>query len=304
MDSAIIRARRASAVSSAARCLRARRIESTPSFDKPIRAPPRILARSWRSRCASSPSWPGRAPRKRTSRPRPCRRRSRRASPARLAARMGAGQAHRTQAAHCLRAGAGRRRRRAARECRRRGERSRAVHDLRHQSAPIVEWRWKVSSMIEGADNRVAAQGGFAGAPDLRVRRRQVEAAAPRAGRLLHHGEALRAAAALRAAPVHLGCRHSRGHLIEHPHTRRVRMLVVASGAGGVGTLAVDLAQSAQRLPPRVPRGAGPAHRRRRADGHRQHRRLGGGVVRRHPVRAGGALDLERHESSREMDRD
>ena len=160
------------------------------------------------------------------------------------------------------------------------------------KSAPIVEWRWKVNSMIEGADNRVAAREDsparliFAFDGDksqLPLLERAVFFITEKlSGRQLPYA----LLQYIWAADIPVGT------LIEHPHTRRVRMLVVASGAAGVGSLAVVFAQSAQRLPQRVPRGAGPAHRRRRADGHRQHRRLDRGVVRRHPVRGGGALIL------------
>ena len=57
------------------------------------------------------------------------------------------------------------------------------VFDIR--SAPVVEWRWKVSTLIDAADNREAATEDCPGAAPVRVRREQVAAAARREGDLL-----------------------------------------------------------------------------------------------------------------------
>jgi hypothetical protein len=51
------------------------------------------------------------------------------------------------------------------------------------------------------------------------------------------------------------------GTVLENPYTRRVRMLVVASGADGVGRWQSLVAQPARRFPPRVPGRAGAPHR-------------------------------------------
>jgi hypothetical protein len=107
------------------------------------------------------------------------------------------------------------------------------IFDIR--SAPIVAWRWKVSALIEGADNRVAAKEDspvrllFAFDGD-RSRLPFVERA------VFYLTEKLSG----RALPYALlqyvwAGRIPVGTVIEHPYTRRVRMLVVASGPGGVG---------------------------------------------------------------------
>jgi Protein of unknown function (DUF3047) len=103
------------------------------------------------------------------------------------------------------------------------------------RSAPIVEWRWKVSSLIEGADNRIGAKEDsparllFAFDGDksrLSLVERSVFFLTEKlSGRELPY--ALLQYVWSGELPV--------GTVIEHPHTRRVRMLVVASGAGGVG---------------------------------------------------------------------
>jgi hypothetical protein len=103
------------------------------------------------------------------------------------------------------------------------------------KSAPIVEWRWKVSSMIQGADNRVGAREDsparliFAFDGDksqLPLLERAVFFITEKlSGRQLPYA----LLQYIWAADIPVGT------LIEHPHTRRVRMLVVASGAAGVG---------------------------------------------------------------------
>ncbi len=103
------------------------------------------------------------------------------------------------------------------------------------KSAPIVEWRWKVSSMIEGADNRIGAREDsparllFAFDGDksrLPIVERTVFFLTEKlSGRQLPY--ALLEYVWAAEIPV--------GTVIEHPYTRRVRMLVVASGAAGVG---------------------------------------------------------------------
>ena len=108
------------------------------------------------------------------------------------------------------------------------------VFDIR--SAPIVEWRWKVSALIDGADNHVAAKEDaparllFAFDGD-KSRLPLVERAIFYVTETLSGKElpyALLQYVRANKAPV--------GAVIEHPYTRRVRMIVVASGADGVGT--------------------------------------------------------------------
>jgi hypothetical protein len=101
--------------------------------------------------------------------------------------------------------------------------------------APIVEWRWKVSTMIEGSDNRIAAKEDsparliFAFDGDkstLPLLERSIFYITEKlSGRQLPY--ALLQYIWAREIPV--------GTIVEHPYTRRVRMLVVASGPGGVG---------------------------------------------------------------------
>src|SRR6185369_4656117 len=107
-----------------------------------------------------------------------------------------------------------------------------ARFDIR--SAPIVEWRWKVSSLIKGADNRIAGKEdspvrlmfAFDGDKALLpiVDRAFFYMSEKVSGRELPY--AMLQYVWANAIPV--------GTVIENPHTRRIRMLVVASGAGGV----------------------------------------------------------------------
>jgi hypothetical protein len=107
------------------------------------------------------------------------------------------------------------------------------VFDIR--GAPVVEWRWKVGSLIEGADNRVGAKEDspvrlmFAFDGDksrLPMGQRAVFYLTEKlSGRELPY--ALLQYVWANALPV--------GTVLENPYTRRVRMLVVASGADGVG---------------------------------------------------------------------
>jgi len=103
------------------------------------------------------------------------------------------------------------------------------------RSAPVVDWRWKVSALVEGADNRVAAKEDspvrllFAFDGDKSrlplVERAIFYVTEKLSGRQLPY--ALLQYVWAGTIPV--------GTVIEHPYTRRVRMLVVASGPGGVG---------------------------------------------------------------------
>jgi len=102
-------------------------------------------------------------------------------------------------------------------------------------SAPIVEWRWKVSALVEGADNRIGAKEDsparllFAFDGDksrLPLLERSVFYLTEKlSGRELPY--ALLQYIWARELPV--------GTILEHPYTRRVRLLVVASGPGGAG---------------------------------------------------------------------
>lgn len=103
------------------------------------------------------------------------------------------------------------------------------------RSAPVVDWRWKVSALVEGADNRVAAKEDsparllFAFDGDKSrlpfIERAIFYVTEKLSGRQLPY--ALLQYVWAGTIPV--------GTVIEHPYTRRVRMLVVASGRDGVG---------------------------------------------------------------------
>jgi len=108
------------------------------------------------------------------------------------------------------------------------------VFDVR--SAPIIEWRWKVSALIDGADNHVAAKDdspvrlllAFDGdKSQLSFGERAVFYLTKQlSGRELPF--ALLEYVWANHAPV--------GTIIDHPYTSRVRMIVAASGERGVGT--------------------------------------------------------------------
>lgn len=103
------------------------------------------------------------------------------------------------------------------------------------RAAPVVTWRWKADALVEGADNRIAAQedspvrllfafdGDKSGLPF--VERTIFYLTEKLSGRALPY--ALLQYVWAEAIPV--------GTVIEHPYTSRVRMLVVASGHDGVG---------------------------------------------------------------------
>lgn len=119
------------------------------------------------------------------------------------------------------------------------------------RSAPIIEWRWKVSALVEGADNRVGAKEdsparlifAFDGnKSSLPLLERSVFYLTEKlSGRELPY--ALLQYIWAREIPV--------GTILEHPYTRRVRMLVVASGPGGVGrwhSMSRDLHEDFRRV--------------------------------------------------------
>ena len=105
--------------------------------------------------------------------------------------------------------------------------------DLR--SAPVVQWRWKVSALIDGADNRVAATEDapvrllFAFDGD-RARLPLVDRAA------LYVADHLSGQQLPYAMLQYIWANELPvGTVIENPNTRRVRMIVAASGPDGVG---------------------------------------------------------------------
>ena len=103
------------------------------------------------------------------------------------------------------------------------------------QSAPIIQFRWKVANLIEGADNRVASKEdspvrivlGFDGDKSKltfsseRPRRSSKSAT----GKELPYAQLIYVWA--NKAPV--------GTVIPNPHTKRVEMVVAVSGAADVG---------------------------------------------------------------------
>ena len=107
------------------------------------------------------------------------------------------------------------------------------VFDVR--AAPIVEWRWKVDRLIDGADNTVAAREDsparvvleFDGERSrLSIRDRAFFALADRlSGRDMPYATLMYVWS--NASPL--------GSVIANPNTGRVRMIVAASGAAGVG---------------------------------------------------------------------
>jgi len=103
------------------------------------------------------------------------------------------------------------------------------------RSAPFIQFRWKISKLIEGADNRVAAKEdspvrivlGFEGdRSKLTFGEKTASLLAKSAsGRELPYAQLIYIWE--NKAPV--------GTVIENPHTRRVRMIVAASGPANVG---------------------------------------------------------------------
>lgn len=102
-------------------------------------------------------------------------------------------------------------------------------------AAPYIEFRWKIGSLIDGADNSVASKEdsptrivlGFEGDKSkLTLRERTASLLAKRAtGRDLPYAQLIYVWA--NSAPV--------GTVIENPHTGRVKMVVAVSGAAQVG---------------------------------------------------------------------
>lgn len=105
--------------------------------------------------------------------------------------------------------------------------------DLR--AAPVVEWRWKVTNLIDGADNSVSSKEdsparvvlGFDGdRSKFSILERSSSALAKSVtGRELPFAQLMYVWS--NGAPV--------GTIIPNPHTRRVQMVVASTGAGGLG---------------------------------------------------------------------
>ena len=103
------------------------------------------------------------------------------------------------------------------------------------RSAPVVEFRWKIAKLIDDADSRIAAKEdspvrlvlGFDGDKSkLTFKERTASALARSAtGKELPYAQLIYVWS--NSEPV--------GTVIENTHTRRVRMLVAATGAGNAG---------------------------------------------------------------------
>jgi hypothetical protein len=103
------------------------------------------------------------------------------------------------------------------------------------RKTPILEWRWRVSGLVPGADNAVAAKEDAPARVVLEFDgdmsklgfgdRTKAKLAGNLSGRDLPYATLMYVWAT--SAPV--------GTVIPNPHTNRVQMIVVSSGAGGVG---------------------------------------------------------------------
>jgi hypothetical protein len=103
------------------------------------------------------------------------------------------------------------------------------------RSAPVLEWRWKIAGLIDGADNAIASREDspariileFTGDRSaLPLRERALFALAKASsGRELPYATLMYVWANM--AQV--------GSVITNPHTSRVRMIVASSGAAGLG---------------------------------------------------------------------
>ncbi|MEO8488060.1 MAG: DUF3047 domain-containing protein, partial [Betaproteobacteria bacterium] len=103
------------------------------------------------------------------------------------------------------------------------------------RKTPVLEWRWRVSALIEDADNSVAAKEDSPARVILEFDgdksklgfgdRTAARLASNLSGRELPYATLMYVWA--NAAPV--------GTVIPNPHTKRVQMIVVSSGAAGVG---------------------------------------------------------------------
>ena len=103
------------------------------------------------------------------------------------------------------------------------------------RSAPIVQWRWRIASLIDGADNRVASKEdspvrivlAFDGDKSkLTLGERTSSLVAKRVtGRDLPYAELM----------YIWSNRVAVGTLIANPHTNRIKMVVASTGSAGVG---------------------------------------------------------------------
>jgi hypothetical protein len=103
------------------------------------------------------------------------------------------------------------------------------------RAAPVLQWRWKIANVIEGADNRIASKEdspvrillAFDGdRSKLTLGERGSSLVAKSVtGRELPYAELMYVWS--NRAPV--------GTIIPNPHTRRVQMVVASTGTSGVG---------------------------------------------------------------------
>ena len=146
---------------------------------------------------------------------------------------------------------------------------------------PLASWSWKISRLVASADNSKAR---YEDSPVRLVlafdgdtgRLPRLDQAALYVSRKVFGREMPYATLMYiwsNKAPV--------GSVIENPHTRRVQMVVASSGPAGIGAwqklqrdVAADYRRAFQEEPGRV-------LYLRRDDRHRQHRRVGRGLVRR-----------------------
>jgi len=103
------------------------------------------------------------------------------------------------------------------------------------KKTPVLEWRWRVSGLVADADNAIASKEDSPARVVLEfdgdmsklgfADRTKAKLAGNLSGRDLPYATLMYVWA--NAAPV--------GTVIPNPHTNRVQMIVVSSGAGGVG---------------------------------------------------------------------
>ena len=106
------------------------------------------------------------------------------------------------------------------------------VDPARH---PVLEWRWRVANLIPGANKRIASKEdsparlivSFHGDPEKLdfADRAQMRLAKAVSGQALPYATLMYVWS--NTLPV--------GSVVDNPHTDRIRMIVVASGADGVG---------------------------------------------------------------------
>jgi Protein of unknown function (DUF3047) len=109
------------------------------------------------------------------------------------------------------------------------------VVDFDLKSTPVMQWRWKISNLIEGADNTNAAKEdspvrivlGFEGDKSKLGFRDRTASSLAKAG----------SGRELPYAQINYIWSNTKpvGTIIENPHTKRVQMIVAATGPAGVG---------------------------------------------------------------------